>query len=37
MGLEEAEVAWQMDREGRDNLQAPGLLCYIAMVCYIFK
>jgi hypothetical protein len=37
MGLEGAEVAWQMDLEERDNLQAPGLVCYIAIVCYIFK
>jgi hypothetical protein len=37
MGLEGAEVAWQMDLEERDNLQAPGLVCYIAIVLYIFK
>jgi hypothetical protein len=37
MGLKGEEVAWQMDLEGRDNLQAPGLVCYIAIVLYIFK
>ena len=37
MGIEGEEVAGQVDLEGRDNLQAPGLVCYIAIVCYIFK
>jgi hypothetical protein len=37
MGVEGAEVAGQMDREGRDNLEAPGLLRYIARLLYIFK
>jgi hypothetical protein len=37
MGLKGEEVAWQVDLEGRDNLQAPGLVCYIAILCYIFK
>jgi hypothetical protein len=37
MGLKGDEVAWQVNLEGRDNLQAPRLVCYIAIVCYIFK
>ena len=35
--LEGAEVAGQMDAEGRDNLEAPLLMCYIAILIYIFK
>jgi hypothetical protein len=37
MGIARNEVAGQVDAEGRDNLEAPGLVCYIAIVCYIFK
>jgi hypothetical protein len=35
--LEGEEVAWQVDPDGRDNLQAPRLLRYIATLYYIFK
>jgi hypothetical protein len=35
--IEGEEVAGQVDPDGRDNLQAPGLICYIAMVDYIFR
>jgi hypothetical protein len=37
MGLEWEEVAGQMDAEGRDNLEALLLMCYIAILIYIFK
>jgi hypothetical protein len=37
VGLEGEEVAGQMDAEGRDNLEAPLLMCYIAILIYIFK
>jgi hypothetical protein len=31
------EVAGQVDVEGKDNLEAPGLGRYIAILKYIFK
>jgi len=34
--LEGEEVAGQVDPDGWNNLQAPGLLCYIAILIYIF-
>jgi hypothetical protein len=34
--LEGGEVAWQVDADGWNNLQAPRLLCYIATLYYIF-
>jgi hypothetical protein len=35
--IEREEVAWQVDMDGRDNLQAPRLVCYIHKLYYIFK
>jgi hypothetical protein len=35
--VEGKKVAWQVDAEGRDNLQAPRLQRYIAVLIYIFK
>jgi hypothetical protein len=37
VGLEGEEVAGQMDAEGRDNLEAPLSMRYIAILMYIFK
>jgi hypothetical protein len=36
VGIEGEEVAGQVDVEGKDNLEAPGLKRYIATVRYIF-
>ncbi len=35
--VEGEAIAWQVDLEGRDNLQAPSFTSYIATLHYHFK